>query len=192
MYERIFVRLGDLGETCQGHGSHPFMSHTSVCRLKEQVQAKPQMSVIYDDAYVSKMGLGRRRSIGCRNQVSGLGFLLQKQARLVTRVLISTNSAAQQRTMVNSSSWDIYAFWFTFYWSFSAHPDSPVVLWWETVIFHFICTLLSCSYFSLTAQRDYGSPEWALFEREIFLNHHGNILMMLNQLQENDDMANLI
>lgn len=50
--------------------------HESHKRLQDEQHSQAQMSPIYDDAFTSKTGLGRRRSIGCKKQVSGLGFLL--------------------------------------------------------------------------------------------------------------------
>ena len=61
--------------------------------------ARAQMSVIYDDAFfISKTGLGRGRSIGCRNQVSGLRFLLQKS----DRVIISAKSQESLESQLRS------------------------------------------------------------------------------------------
>ncbi len=151
--------------------------------------SQAQMSVIYDDAYVSKTGLGRRRWIGCRNQVSGLGFLLQKQAHSYQHKQCSTTT----RKLWWISALEINVHFDSHFAGLSPYARTLHRCWrWETVIFLFIYTLLSCSYLSLPAQKDYGSPEWAFLRGEIFLNHHGSILMMLNQLQGNDDMADLI
>lgn len=151
--------------------------------------SQAQMSVIYDDAYVSKTGLGRRRSIGCRNQVSGLGFLLQKQARFHQHK--QCNTTAGKLWWIFSSR-DKCAFLIYIVLVFLRTPalSTGAVVRNFHLPFYLHPAVLQLS-LSASPKRLW-EPTMSIFEREIFLNHHGNILIMLNQLQGNDDMADLI
>lgn len=83
-----------------------------------------------------------------------------------SRKVIASSSAQRARKALSLSFGANCVLWFTFCWSFSLHPDSLQVLWWENVILHLSYTLLSCTVISLCQpKRDYGCTEWA-FSRE--------------------------